>query len=77
MKKQIEISLEKIREQYNDPEAGSTFKAMLLENFSKEQLEKKQLPKSWEELKTVEEFNQTCSSGSFSFDKVWNEHKKK
>jgi hypothetical protein len=50
MKKTIELSLEQAREWYNDPEG---FKKTLIANFSKEELEKKQLPKSWEELQNI------------------------
>lgn len=50
MKKQIELSLEKAKELYKkNPEMDE----LLLANFSKEELEKKELPKSWEELKNI------------------------
>jgi hypothetical protein len=65
MKKQIELSIEQAREWYNDPEG---FKKTLIANFSKEELEKKQLPKSWEELRYVNGWYVTSASRINLFD---------
>jgi hypothetical protein len=58
MKKQIEITEEQARDFYKDPEG---FKRMLEANFTKEELTKKQLPKSWKELAEVKGFYVTSS----------------
>jgi len=59
-KKQVFLSLETARKMYNSKciDLGSDFKndcllAFLLDNFTKEELEAKELPKSWEELNVI------------------------
>lgn len=49
--KQVELSLETAKEMYNSNIHG--LKQFALENYSKEELEAKQLPKTWEKLKKV------------------------
>lgn len=53
MNKQITLSLEKAKELYKK---DSVMDELLLANFSKEELEKKELPKSWEELGEIRGF---------------------
>jgi hypothetical protein len=47
--KQVQLSLETAKEMYFN--GSQALKQFALENYSKEELEKKQLPKTWEELK--------------------------
>lgn len=61
MKKTIELSLEQARDWYNDT-TSLVIKRLLVSNFSKEELEKKELPKSWEELKVIKGFSVTLFS---------------
>lgn len=70
--KKLTITLETAKEMYK--QCDQSIKALLLENFTKEELEEKELPKSWEDLicvngyyitedSTVEEVypNQACT----------------
>ena len=63
MKKNIEFDLQKAKEYYNDPEG---FKKLLIDTFSKEELEKEALPKSWEELKNINSYFITSFDGTIS-----------
>ena len=68
MEKQITLSQEQARDFYKDPEG---FKKILEANFSKEQLEKKQLPKSWEELEVLRGFYVDNRSSIIQTNGVW------
>lgn len=49
--KNVTLSLETARQMYLSSDAS--VKQFALDNYTKEELEKKELPKTWEELKTV------------------------
>ena len=50
--KQVNLSLETAKQMYFS--GNQALKAFALENYSKEELEKKELPKTWEELESVD-----------------------
>jgi len=70
-KKQVFLSLETARQMWNGlihdyPHINKLVELFLLDNFTKEELEAKELPKTWEELKKVSGYyiNQYSEIGS-------------
>ncbi len=55
-KKQVFLSLETAKQMWKDSKLNSSLIDFLLDNFTKEELEAKELPKTWEQLNEVNGF---------------------